>query len=199
MAQEANYEQKYRNACKIAKEIINDERNYSHSQLVNEIVGLIFPELKESEDNLIWKDIKRMISNAQQGITPSFNPKDYDKMLSWLENHKECSEERIYPYGDNEIADQLVALAECLEMDGDNLFNGYTGDSCGKLLRELARKEVENNIAQWGEEDEAMLKDAIYFINEFQRSNRCKDENDMQNSVTCENWLKSLQTQPKQE
>lgn len=55
----------------------------------------------------------------------------------------------------------------------------------------------------WSEEDELMIQDAIYWINEFQKSNKCKDENDMQNSVTCENWLKSIkdrvQPQPKQE
>lgn len=63
-------------------------------------------------------------------------------------------------------------------------------------------KQGEQNHA-WSEEDELMIKDAIHWINEFQKSNRCKDENDMQNSVTCENWLKSLQDrvqlQPKQE
>ena len=48
----------------------------------------------------------------------------------------ECS----YPYGRNETADRLVSLAECLEMDGDCLFNGYSGTECGKFLRDLARK-----------------------------------------------------------
>ncbi len=49
---------------------------------------------------------------------------------------------------------------------------------------------------EWGEEDSDMTKETIYFINEFQKSDRCKDENDMQNSVTCEDWLKSLKPQP---
>ena len=57
-----------------------------------------------------------------------------------------------------------------------------------------------DNILSWLEKqknllsdnDKDILRDAIYFINEFQKSDRCKNENDMQNSVTCENLLKRL-------
>lgn len=48
------------------------------------------------------------------------------------------------------------------------------------------------NPAEWSEEDSLMLDETLFFIQEFQKSDRCKNENDMQNSVTCENWLKSL-------
>ena len=37
-----------------------------------------------------------------------------------------------------------------------------------------------------------MIDETIYFIQEFRKSNRCADEGDFQNSVTCEDWLKSL-------
>lgn len=39
-----------------------------------------------------------------------------------------------------ETAGKLIALAECLEMDGDCLFNGLSGNDYGKFLRELAKK-----------------------------------------------------------
>ena len=48
-----------------------------------------------------------------------------------------------YPYGKNETVDKLIGIAEWLEMDGDCMFNGISGDECGKFLRDLARKEVE--------------------------------------------------------
>lgn len=48
-----------------------------------------------------------------------------------------------FPYNVNETVDKLIAIAECLEMDGDCLFNGYSGTECGKFLRDLARKQVE--------------------------------------------------------
>ena len=53
-----------------------------------------------------------------------------------------------YPYGRNETVDRLVAIAECLEVDGDCLFNGYSGTECGKFLRDLARKQVEYKPAE---------------------------------------------------
>ena len=52
--------------------------------------------------------------------------------------------------------------------------------------------------SDWSAEDEFMIQDAIHWIKEFQKSNRCKDENDMQNSVTCEDWLKSLKNRIQQ-
>lgn len=48
-----------------------------------------------------------------------------------------------YPYGKNKTVDNLIGIAECLEMDGDCMFNGMSGDDCGQFLRDLARKEVE--------------------------------------------------------
>ena len=44
----------------------------------------------------------------------------------------------------------------------------------------------------WSEKDGEMIDETLYFIREYQQSNRCKDENGMQNSVTCEKWLHSL-------
>lgn len=44
----------------------------------------------------------------------------------------------------------------------------------------------------WSEKDEEMIEETLYFIREYQQSNRCKDEAGMQNSVSCEKWLKSL-------
>ena len=55
-------------------------------------------------------------------------------------------------------ADRLVSLAECLEMDGDCLFNGYSGTECGEFLRELARKQIGCKPAEWSEEDENMIR-----------------------------------------
>lgn len=44
----------------------------------------------------------------------------------------------------------------------------------------------------WSEDDDMMIEETLYFLREYQQSNRCKDENGMQNSVSCEKWLKSL-------
>ena len=97
-----------------------------------------------------------------------------------------------YPYGVNETADRLFAIAECLEMDGNCLFNGYSGTECGKFLRELARKQVECKPAEWSEEDEEMLQSLILFIDRYNYF-AGKD------ARVVIKWLKSLSPQPKQE
>ena len=48
---------------------------------------------------------------------------------------------------------------------------------------------------EWSDEDMAMIDEILHFIGEYQQSDRCKDEGDMQNSVTCEKWLRSLRHQ----
>lgn len=51
---------------------------------------------------------------------------------------------------------------------------------------------VGKKIINWTEDDDNMIKEIIHFIKEYQQSNRCVDENGMQNSVTCEEWLDNL-------
>jgi hypothetical protein len=58
------------------------------------------------------------------------------------------------------------------------------------MIAWLEKQDAQNFAL--GENDREMIDETLYFIREYQQSNRCKDENDMQNSVTCEKWLKSL-------
>lgn len=51
--------------------------------------------------------------------------------------------EQSLPYRKNETAEKLIALAECLESDGDCLFNGLSGDDYGEFLRVLAKELTE--------------------------------------------------------
>ena len=68
-------------------------------------------------------------------------------------------------------------------------------------VREIAQYFVDWKVENLGEEgikrvlqseEGNMIDETIYFIQEFRKSNRCADEGDFQNSVTCEDWLKSL-------
>lgn len=54
-------------------------------------------------------------------------------------------------------------------------------------------KQKQKRSEKWTDEDENMLQETLYFIQQYQQSNKCTDENGMQNSVSCEKWLKSLQ------
>lgn len=104
-----------------------------------QIAEYIDPELKESEDEKIMKDVVAAVETYGD-----FSQGRKEEIYAWLKSKGEQKPvEWDYPYGENETVDKLIAIAECLEMDGDCEFNGYTGTECGKFLRDLARKQVE--------------------------------------------------------
>lgn len=84
---------------------------------------------------------------------------DFDSECVWDLVEKKPTEWSL-PYGKNETAEKLIALAEILEMDGDCLFNGVSGNSYGKFLRVLAKELTEVKPAEWSKEDEGVLSDA---------------------------------------
>lgn len=93
---------------------------------------------------------------------------------------KESKDEKMI----NFISQELVCL-RATDEKGSDRYN--------ELTKAIAWLEKQNEQKpSWSEEDIDMIQDAIHWIQEFQQSDKCKDENDMQNSVTCENWLKSL-------
>jgi hypothetical protein len=60
-------------------------------------------------------------------------------------------------------------------------------------MKKKSANTVTHLSCEWTEDDNGMVEETRYFLKEYQLSNRCKDENGMQNSVTCELWLESLE------
>lgn len=65
-------------------------------------------------------------------------------------------------------------------------FNTTLKDCLSWLEKQSEQKSI------WSEEDEEMFNETLYFINEYQKSDKCKDENGMQNSVSCKKWLHAI-------
>lgn len=74
----------------------------------------------------------------------------------------------------------------------DLLFSKMKEAECMWDEEKKELKKIEQKHFEWGDEDLMMLDETLYFIDEFQKSNRCLSENEMQNSVSCRNWIKSL-------
>lgn len=131
------------------------------------------PIFKEG-DKVIWQDEEFNILDVNED---SYNVGGYI-LPFYRQNELSLVGQKpakwTYPYNKNETVDKLIAIAECLEADGDCSFNGYTGTECGKFLRELARKQVE---CKWSEEDKKIAETI------------CK-EGDLKPSE--KRWLKSL-------
>lgn len=56
-------------------------------------------------------------------------------------------------------------------------------------VENLGKEEIKRVLQS---EEGNMIDESIHFIQEFRNSDRCAEQGDWQNSVTCEGWLKSL-------
>ena len=181
----------------------------NNNKLAIQILEKFFPELNESEDERIRKGlIEHLKELKEQSVEGSHlkRPEHYDAWLAWLEKQGEQkSANKVEP---------RFEVGDCIRYRGDNykikdiettkhgfIYNvaviGKPSDpeEVKTAIGIAAEKDmVKIEQPAWSEED-LMIQDAIHWIREFQQSNRCKDENDMQNSVTCENWLKSIKFQ----
>lgn len=139
--------------------------------------GYIIPATKEQRDILFQK-------MKESGY-------EWDADNKELKKIEQNPTERSLPYEKNETAEKLIALAECLEMDGfgDCLFNGLSGDDYGKLLRVLAIELTEIKPA-WSEEDEKIIKEACKIINCY--GNIITEQNEANKAYRIADKLKSL-------
>lgn len=129
-------------------------------------------------------------------------PKDLETVKGWLTIARE---------NNNKLAIQII---ENLFPEVQEVMDLRIKEAVLKMVHDTPSGELEDNYSvrkeevidwlekqapkpkqSWSKRDKSMIQDAIHWIQEFQKSNRCKDENDMQNSVTCENWLKSFKPQ----
>ena len=130
-----------------------------------EIVDLLFKSIKEA--GYEWNSEKKELNKIEQ------------KPTEWS-----------LPYGKNETAEKLIALAECLEMDGDCLFNGLSGNDYGKFLRVLAI-ELTQPKQEWSKEDsERLLR-----IHQFIWANRKGDTDEIYQQEQDADWIMSLNPQ----
>jgi len=130
----------------------------------------VIPATKEQHDIL-------MKAMADAGYTFDFKK----KKLKEIEHQPD---EQSLPYRKNETTEKLIALAECLEADGDCLFNGLSDNNYGKLLRVLARELSEVKPDMWNEDDEKWFKEMELMCLNF--------SNDTDYRCKFFNWIKSL-------
>ena len=90
-----DYEKKYKNALEWARQIMNGETGFIRKE-----VEEVFPELKESEDERIRKEIISALKYANhKGV--------YDKHLVWLE--KQAEQKPAWSEEDNIILSRIIA------------------------------------------------------------------------------------------
>lgn len=77
-----NYEKKYKEALERARDLMTKQNPPAFDE---NLIGIVFPELKESEDGRVRKAIIRIL----KGETGYTSKEDTDKYVTWLEEQKE--------------------------------------------------------------------------------------------------------------
>ena len=91
----------YDKALNIAKEILDHtSENYLCTHLTKEDVKdmyiRFFPELKESEDERIRKELTKHLKEGVEGYMPAGDSSDYRRWLDWLEKQDKSSDQIHY-------------------------------------------------------------------------------------------------------
>lgn len=163
-----DYEKKYKEALERARKLLGDLHNCG-VQVVTKDVEAIFPELAESEDEKIRKELKTLFLGWINGENPPLLAEPCNRYIAWLE--KQGKESTI-------LKDQIESLQAAL----------VAKEEAWKIKVEKLQKSVE-----WGEEDSNKLHEVIHRLEHLDHFwNKPIDDNLI-------NWLKSLRPQPKQE
>ena len=177
------------------------------------ILDDIFPELKESEDEKIRKELTKHLKEGVEGYMPAGDSSDYRRWLDWLEKQGKSSDQ-IHYWTEEEIepiiSDYLrgaehyggmIARLRCLkpkslekqaqkstiEMKSAEESLGIDSDTYNEIVDECIYGEQK---PAWSEEDEKRLSDAIFFVREYQIPTR--DKRLLNAAKEAEEWLKSL-------
>ena len=127
-----------------------------------------FPELAESEDERIRKEIVEYFKHYSGGDNVSIK---FPKWIAYLEKQKEIRDRYKVKNGDEP---ELTQFESELFSAGSLLWQTYMiggevnfcvwAKECSKDLLEAARKELEEKPAEWSEGDEVKLNDVIRII-----------------------------------
>ena len=200
----------YDEALERAKILYNDKNEIGYAN-AESVLEEVFPLLKESEDERIRKELIEHCRNTR--CVTEEGGERMAKYIAWLEKQEGCEyikkdwlehiKQSWYKEGfiDGKYTPKELTINDVATL---NELIDFLENGTAKLQHDLTlyanwlktqfptnEKQGEQKPA-WSEEDEEMIEETLYFIREYQQSNRCKDEAGMQNSVSCEKWLKSL-------
>ena len=159
-----DYEKKYKEALETARKINSGEGVAGPPDWTT--YEVIFPELKESEDELTWltKYIEEEAYSLSMDIRDEEDRvklKNLQRSLAWLEKQS--------------------TFDKCRK-EGDRIVKNPDGTHFNiSQLERVAKVEP-----RWTEEDEKIMKGAVSFLIEF-RNNK-----GYENAVACIDWLNSI-------
>lgn len=210
-----DFKKAYEDALERAKGIYNENPSSSTAKVV---CGQIFPELTESEDERIRKDIVKYLTNELNNVEqPTPRTNEFERWIAWLEKQKEQKPaewndaERKKLYSDGFHAARNALAGVFMQYFDEHLPEGkmcLSNGECAQLEKAFKDGDVETIVryinkyqqtAGWSGEDDA----ALDFLHELISFGYTKGFFDAQTAADMRKWvntrLKSLHPQPKQE
>ena len=161
------YEEKYKRAFEIAKEVYHDDRK---DKIWREWLTKLFPELKESEDELTWltKYIEEEAYSLSMDIRDNedrLKLKKLQRSLAWLKQGEKESDPRYKYLEDLLTADDIhqMSMNEAMvEEAKSKAVNALSKLGISKLLG--LEKQGKKKPYEWHSEDEQNLNAVLAFI-----------------------------------
>jgi transposase-like protein len=177
----------YDEAVKRAKELleigVKDARD-------KRVVLSFFPELKESEDEKIRKELIKHLKEGAEGYEPAGGSSDYQRWLAWLEKQN-GNIGGISPNWSEEDKAHIESILERLEgmckKGATYTATRFAVSQDIDWLKSLKGRVQPQPKQEWSEEDEHRIKDTIYFLDTAKKHYASTEELD-----ACIDWLKSL-------
>ena len=152
------------------------------SDIGTDIVTFIFPQLAESEDERIREALVRLVSTVGEYY---LKLDCRNKMLAYLEKQKEQTEELVYRL--NGLMQEFINESKD-EAEQEHRFK------CYKLFWDAIEdtsyfdEQKEQKPAEWSEKDNIGWDEAFACVTKAEKA--AKNEEELQNAVTAEKWLK---------
>ena len=175
-----DYEKAYKETIDKLRKLHNDWDS-TQNRAAKEI-ELLIPELRESEDEKIRKEITEFLKRASGGfLDATTHCKTFGKWLTWLEKQ---GEQKSWSEEDEKLLNSAISLV--YEVGDINLHSWL------KSIKDRVRPQPKQ---EWSKEDSERL-DRIY---KFIWANRKGDTDEIYQQEQDAEWLMTLYPQPKQE
>lgn len=164
----------------------------------------IYPELKDSEDERMRKDIIQFFKDAANSKTRVVYSNTFAEWVTYLEKQKDVLGERAKNITANMLEDGVEGIQrELIEFLSNTIDASWvniirSADTYAERIRNIIEKQKEQKPAEWSEEDETCLECVLWCVMKTRRF-VAKDACDLDACQRAERWLKSLCPQPKAE
>lgn len=172
--------------AKAYDEAIKKAREYHNADIDNRIMEYLFPELIESEDEHIRKELIEYIRKTNCiNFIGKYSKKETEKFIDWLEKQ---GTQKLAEWGE-EDEKYITAAIELVTHCSWGSFRGLYREAVVDWLKSI-KNRVQPKAKGWCEDD-------YTYMNAL--TDTLKGETTCFTNKDLINWLESLKTQPKQE